>query len=66
MRCRSAVTTGMIGTTDSKWERVIRCQFIFSGKNDELTSRQESSGKGDSWKLETFQMETLRVTNPVR
>jgi len=56
----------MIGTTDSKWERVIRCQFIFSGKNDELTSRQESSGKGDSWKLETFQMETLRVTNPVR
>ncbi len=22
-----------------------------------LTSRQESSGKGDSWKLETFQME---------
>jgi len=44
-----------------------RCQFVFSekktgvslffqGKN-ELTSRQESSGKEDSWKLETFQME---------
>src|SRR5208283_165326 len=26
-------------------------------RKDELTSRQESSGKGDSWKLETFQME---------
>ena len=29
---------------------------LFSAKR-ELTSRQESSGKGDSWKLETFQME---------
>ncbi len=35
----------------------IRCRFIFSGKNDGLTSRQESSGKEDSRKLETFQME---------
>ena len=32
----------------------IRCRFIFSGKNDGLTSRQESSGKEDSRKLETF------------
>ena len=32
------------------------CQFCFQRKT-ELTSRQESSGKEDSWKLETFQME---------
>ena len=29
---------------------------LFSARK-ELTSREESSGKGDSWKLETFQME---------
>src|SRR5208337_215789 len=37
--------------------REIRCQFIILARKDEPTSRQESSGKGDSWKLETFQME---------
>ena len=35
----------------------IRCRFIILARKDEPTSRQESSGKGDSWKLETFQME---------
>jgi len=35
----------------------IRCQFIILARKDELTSRQESSGKEDSRKLETFQME---------
>src|SRR5208337_1348654 len=32
-------------------------QEIILARKDEPTSRQESSGKGDSWKLETFQME---------
>ncbi len=32
-------------------------QIEFLTKKFGLTSRQESSGKGDSWKLETFQME---------
>src|SRR5271166_3670625 len=33
----------------------IRCQFIILARKDEPTSRQESSGKEDSRKLETFQ-----------
>ncbi|MGO8903141.1 MAG: hypothetical protein ACLQU5_33105 [Isosphaeraceae bacterium] len=37
--------------------RVIRCRFIFSGKNDGLTLRQESSGEEDSHKLGTFRRE---------
>ena len=46
-----------VGEGGAGLRAVIRCRCIFSGKNGELTSRQESSGKEDSRKLETFQME---------
>ena len=45
--------------------RVIRCRFIFSGKNDELTSRQEARERRIVTTVKPF-AGTLRVTNPAR
>ena len=43
----------------------IRCRFIFSGKNDELTSRQEARERRIVTTVKPF-AGTLRVTNPAR
>ena len=51
------VSEHLFGCLKSGVMSEIRCQFIILARKDELTSRQESSGKEDSRKLETFQME---------
>src|SRR5271166_4740257 len=48
-----------------KVPRVIRCRFIFLGKNDGLTSRQEARERRIVTTVKPF-AGTLRVTNPAR